>query len=64
MEPKLAQAFGAPLQSRKGLEKLAMRSGEIGQLALWLRSEEAKMLEQEELDPMPPILVAGRLLSS
>ncbi|WP_431015470.1 Wadjet anti-phage system protein JetD domain-containing protein [Bradyrhizobium pachyrhizi] len=64
MEPKLARAFGSPLQSRKGLEKLAKRSGEIGQLALWLRSEEAKMLEQEELDPMPPILAAGRLLSS
>lgn len=64
MEPKLARALGSPLQSQKGLEKLTLRSGEIGQLALWLCSEEAKMLEQEELDPMPPILAARRLLSS
>lgn len=64
MEPRLARAFGSPLQSQKGLGRLAMRSGEIGQLALWLRSEEAKMLEQEELDPTPPILTAERPLSS
>lgn len=30
MEPKLALAFGSPLQSRKGLDALAVRSGEIG----------------------------------
>lgn len=56
MEPKLALAFGSPLQSRKGLDALATRSGEIGQLARWLRGEAARMLEQEELDPTVPTL--------
>lgn len=55
MEPELAVSLGSALQSRKGLEKLAMRSGDIGQLARWLSSEAGRMLEQEELDPTPPI---------
>src|SRR5262245_12598294 len=38
--PKL----GSPLQSRKGLERLAGRVGEIGELARWLSSDEAKAL--------------------
>jgi hypothetical protein len=54
MNADLAFAFGSPLQSQKGLERLAMRSDEIGQLARWLRSEAARMLEQEELAPTVP----------
>lgn len=54
MNAELALAFGSPLQSQKGLEKLSASSGEIGQLARWLRSEAARMLEQEELDPTVP----------
>jgi Uncharacterized protein conserved in bacteria C-term(DUF2220) len=64
MEPKLALAFGAPLQSQKGLDRLAMRSGEIGQLACWLSSEAGMMLEQEELDPTVPVLCANGPMSS
>lgn len=56
MDPVLAASFGSQLLSRKGLERLAVRPGDIGELARWLRTEEAKMLEQEELDPEPPIL--------
>jgi Uncharacterized protein conserved in bacteria C-term(DUF2220) len=55
MDQGLALSLGSPLQSTKGLEKLETRSGEIGQLTRWLRSGEAKMLEQEELDPRAPI---------
>jgi hypothetical protein len=54
MSPPLALAWGSPLQSRKGLDRLVMRSGDIGVLARWLLSDEAKALEQEELDPEPP----------
>ncbi|WP_198030359.1 Wadjet anti-phage system protein JetD domain-containing protein [Bradyrhizobium sp. Tv2a-2] len=56
MEPKLALALGSPLRSQKGLERLAMRSGEIGRLARWLCTEAARMLEQEELDPTVPVI--------
>jgi hypothetical protein len=60
MEPALALTFGTPLQSRKGLERLAGRAGDVGALARWLRSDEAKALEQEELDPKAPrTLVQG-----
>lgn len=59
MEAELALSFGSPVQSQKGLDRLAMRSGEIGQLAQWLSSEAAKMLEQEELDPNVPTLPNG-----
>jgi hypothetical protein len=58
MEHELALTFGSPLQSNKGLEKLANRPGQIGQLACWLRSGGAKMLEQEELDPKTPVFAA------
>ncbi|MGY0576216.1 Wadjet anti-phage system protein JetD domain-containing protein [Bradyrhizobium sp. RDM12] len=64
MEPKLALAFGSPLRSQKGLDRLAMRSGEIGQLACWLRSRSASMLEQEELDPTVPVFAPNRPMSS
>jgi hypothetical protein len=59
MEAELALSLGSPVQSRKGLDRLAMRSGKIGQLAQWLSSEAAKMLEQEELDPNVPALPNG-----
>lgn len=59
MNAELALAFGSPLQSHKGLERLSMRSDEIGQLARWLRSEAARMLEQEELDPTVPSSAAN-----
>lgn len=54
MNPELALAFGMPLQSRKGLQRLAVRAGDVGALARWLCSDEAKALEQEELDPRAP----------
>jgi hypothetical protein len=54
MKPALAAAFGTPLQSRKGLDRLADRTGDIGVLARWLRCDQAKALEQEELDPKAP----------
>lgn len=59
MNAELAMAFGSPLQSQKGLERLSMRSDAIGQLARWLRSEAARMLEQEELDPTVPSFAAN-----
>src|SRR5262249_21745745 len=58
MELEFAVALGSPLQSRKGLERLAGRSGDIGELARWLGGEGAKMLEQEELDPKSPLISA------
>jgi len=54
MSPTLALSMGTPLQSRKGLERLAARGGEIGELARWLSSNQAGALEQEELDPKAP----------
>jgi hypothetical protein len=54
MKPALALAFGTLLQSRKGLERLATRAGDVGALARWLSSGEAKALEQEELNPEAP----------
>jgi Uncharacterized protein conserved in bacteria C-term(DUF2220) len=56
----LAATLGSPIQSRKGLERLAMRSGEIGRVARWLQTEEGKMLEQEELDPSMPISLTNQ----
>lgn len=56
MQPSIAASLGSPLLSRKGLERLAERSGEIGELARWLKGERAKMIEQEELDPIAPRL--------
>jgi hypothetical protein len=57
MEPALALAFGTPLQSRKGLDRLAARTGDVGALARWLRGDQAKALEQEELDPKAPTVL-------
>jgi hypothetical protein len=54
MSPALAIERGSALQSRKGLNRLAQRAGDIGDLARWLFSEQARALEQEELDPVPP----------
>jgi hypothetical protein len=54
MSPSLALTLGTPLQSRNGLERLATRPSPIGELARWLRTDQAKMLEQEELDPKAP----------
>jgi hypothetical protein len=54
MSPALVVPLGTPLQSRKGLERLAARGGEIGELARWLCSNQARALEQEELDPKAP----------
>jgi hypothetical protein len=42
------------LKYRKGLDQLATRNGDIGDLARWLCSDEAMALEQEELDPRAP----------
>lgn len=54
MAPRLALEMGTPLQSRKGLERLANRPGDVGALARWLCTDDARALEQEELDPTPP----------
>lgn len=56
MSTELATKFGSPLQSRTGLDKLRGRTGNIGALAGWLLSSQGKALEQEELDPRPPLL--------
>jgi hypothetical protein len=55
MSPKLGMEHGSPLQSRKGLDRLAQRAGDIGELARWLLGKEGLALEQEELDPTPPV---------
>lgn len=54
MSPKLSQDSESPLSSRKGLDRLSDRNGDIGQLARWLSSANSKSLEQEELDPREP----------
>jgi hypothetical protein len=54
MSPALAIEHGSDLQSRKGLDRLAHRTGDIGELARWLLTEQGRALEQEELDPAPP----------
>lgn len=54
MQSRLALEMGASLQSRQGLQRLATRPGDVGDLARWLCTDEAKALEQEELDPTPP----------
>lgn len=54
MSPALALEHGSVLQSRKGLDRLAHRTGDIGELARWLLTEQGRALEQEELDPTPP----------
>jgi hypothetical protein len=62
MEHSLAASLGTPLQSRKGLDRLAARPGDIGELARWLATAGARMLEQEELDPRSPYVGAARNL--
>lgn len=59
MNVNLALALGSPLQFRKGLDRLVLRSGAIGELARWLASDEAKMVEQEEFDPKAPDLLTA-----
>jgi hypothetical protein len=54
MRPALALELGSPLKYRKGLDQLATRNGDVGDLARWLCSDEAMALEQEELDPRAP----------
>lgn len=54
MQPRLALEMGTSLQSRQGLQRLATRSGDVGDLARWLCADEARALEQEELDPTAP----------
>jgi len=54
MTPELAIKFGSPLQSRKGLDRLRTRTGDIGELARWLSTSDGMALEQEELDPRAP----------
>jgi Uncharacterized protein conserved in bacteria C-term(DUF2220) len=51
-----ALQHGSQLSSRQGLNRLAQRPGDIGQLASWLNSPGGRALEQEELDPIPPLL--------
>ena len=53
-EAALALEMGTPLQSHQGLDRLSTRAGDIGALARWLRTDQAKTLEQEELDPKVP----------
>lgn len=54
MAPDMAAKWGTPLKSRRGLEHLAEREGDIGALARWLQSSDGLALEQEQLDPRPP----------
>jgi hypothetical protein len=60
MRPALALSLGTPLQSRKGLDRVAARRGDIGELARWLCTGQAKALEQEELDPKAPEGIAQK----
>ena len=55
MAPEMAEKWGTPLKSRRGLENLAERKGGIGALARWLQSSDGQALEQEQLDPRPPV---------
>lgn len=61
MQPRLALERGTSLQSRQGLQRLAARPGDVGDLARWLCTESAKALEQEELDPTAPGALPLRL---
>ena len=57
MKPRLALEKGTSVQSRQGLQRLGNRTGDVGELARWLWTDEAKALEQEELDPTAPQLL-------
>lgn len=63
MKPALALALGTPLQSRKGLEQMSARPGDVGTLARWLCGDEARALEQEELDPRAPAKRLGEIVA-
>lgn len=54
MRPDDAARLGTPLKSRSGLNRLALRAGDIGALARALLAPDAMALEQEELDPVAP----------
>lgn len=60
MTPALARKLGGPLRSRSGLERLATRDGDVGALTRWLLSQDGQALEQEELDPRPPLSALRR----
>lgn len=55
MTVDLAMRSDSPLITKTGLSRLAERTDEIGELANWLLSADGRALEQEELDPEPPI---------
>ena len=55
MTVDLAMRSDSPLVTKTGLSRLAERTDEIGELANWLLSADGRALEQEELDPEPPI---------
>lgn len=57
MNPTVANENGTSLGSRKGLQRLMMRPGPIGELARWLDGKDALALEQEELDPVKPSMI-------
>lgn len=63
MVPAIAERLGTPLRSRSGLTRLSARTGTIGALARWLDSPEAMSLEQEELDPVAPVISAASSMS-
>ena len=54
MRPDDAARLGTALQSRSGLNRLVLRTGDIGMLARALLAPNAMGLEQEELDPTVP----------
>ena len=54
MAPELAEKWGTPLKSQRGLKLLAGLEGDIGALARWLCSSAGQALEQEQLDPRSP----------
>ena len=64
MTPELAAEWGTPLKSLAGLEQLVSEHGEIGRLARWLQSSKGLALEQEQLDPHPPLLFRQPQLKS
>lgn len=63
MSPALAIEHGSDLQSRKGLDRLTQRTGDVGELARWLLTDEGRALEQEELDPEPPLQLSKGAVS-
>jgi hypothetical protein len=53
MSPEIAEQFGKPSAAGAGLKQASRESG-IFALSEYLSSPDAKMLEQEELDPRIP----------